>query len=68
MKLILIASPYNCFPCIPSTASSLERKRSFNPGTLISKKKAPLKLSFKWREGHVTPTLDSPVPYYNLSK
>ncbi|KAK8687965.1 hypothetical protein V6N13_086754 [Hibiscus sabdariffa] len=47
----------NCSPCIPSTAPSLERKRSFNPGTLCSKKKALLKLSFKWREGHATQQL-----------
>ncbi|XP_039011706.1 uncharacterized protein LOC120140790 [Hibiscus syriacus] len=52
--------PNNCLPCIPSTALSLERKRSFNPGTPSSRKKAPLKLSFKWREGPVTPTLVSP--------
>ncbi|GMI67045.1 hypothetical protein like AT1G59650 [Hibiscus trionum] len=50
----------NCLPCIPSIAPSLERKRSFNPSTLSSKRKEPLKLSFKWREGHATPTLVSP--------
>ncbi|XWS44257.1 hypothetical protein CRYUN_Cryun15aG0028800 [Craigia yunnanensis] len=53
--------PNTCLPCIPSTAApSLEKKRSFNPGTLSSRKKAPLKLSFKWREGHANPTLVSP--------
>ncbi|XWS30302.1 hypothetical protein CRYUN_Cryun24cG0105600 [Craigia yunnanensis] len=52
--------PNTCLPCIPSTGPSLEKKRSFNPGTLSSRKKAPLKLSFKWREGHANPTLVSP--------
>ncbi|XVE83866.1 hypothetical protein DITRI_Ditri16bG0122400 [Diplodiscus trichospermus] len=53
--------PNTCLPCIPSTATpSLEKKRSFNPGTVSSRKKAPLKLSFKWREGHANPTLVSP--------
>ncbi|XVF58178.1 hypothetical protein PTKIN_Ptkin07bG0042500 [Pterospermum kingtungense] len=53
-----------CLPCIPSTvAPSLEKKRSFNPGSLSSRKKAPLRLSFKWREGQVNPTLvSSKVP------
>ncbi|MBA0769165.1 hypothetical protein Gotri_017928 [Gossypium trilobum] len=52
--------PNTCLPCLHSTAPSLERKRSFNPSTLSSKKKAPLKLSFKWRDGHANPTLVSP--------
>ncbi|KAG4173597.1 hypothetical protein ERO13_A11G068600v2 [Gossypium hirsutum] len=52
--------PNTCLPCLQSTAPSLERKRSFNPSTLGSKKKAPLKLSFKWRDGHANPTLVSP--------
>ncbi|MFQ6633174.1 hypothetical protein Gotur_010834 [Gossypium turneri] len=51
--------PNTCLPCLHSTAPSLERKRSFNPST-SSKKKAPLKLSFKWRDGHANPTLVSP--------
>ena len=55
--------PNTCLPCIPSTGPSLEKKRSFNPGTLSSRKKAPLKLSFKWREGHANPTLGE---YYQL--
>lgn len=48
--------PNTCLPCLQSTAPSLERKRSFNPSTLSSKKKAHLKLSFKWRDGHANPT------------
>ncbi|XVF60436.1 hypothetical protein PTKIN_Ptkin08bG0045800 [Pterospermum kingtungense] len=56
--------PSTCLPCMPSSAPSLEKKRSFNPGTLSSRKKAPLKLSFKLREGLVTPALVSPkVPW-----
>ncbi|XVE68035.1 hypothetical protein DITRI_Ditri09bG0035900 [Diplodiscus trichospermus] len=52
--------PNTCLPCIPPTAPSLEKKRSFNIGSLSSKKKAPLKLSFKWKEGHASPALISP--------
>ncbi|XP_022740908.1 protein ENHANCED DISEASE RESISTANCE 2-like isoform X1 [Durio zibethinus] len=59
--------PNTCLPCIPSTAPSLEKKRSFNPSTLSSRKKAHLKLPFKLREGHANPTLVSPkVPLQRL--
>ncbi|XP_021297766.1 uncharacterized protein LOC110426783 isoform X2 [Herrania umbratica] len=51
---------HTCLPCIPSTALSLEKKRSFSPGTLSSRRKAHLKLSFKWRDGHANPTVVSP--------
>ncbi|EOY03285.1 Uncharacterized protein TCM_018116 isoform 5 [Theobroma cacao] len=51
---------HTCLPCIPSTALSLEKKRSFGPGTLSSRRKAHLKLSFKWRDGHANPTVVSP--------
>ncbi|XP_050224123.1 uncharacterized protein LOC126673855 [Mercurialis annua] len=48
-----------CLPCLASTVSSIEKKKSLSPsGT--PRKKASLKLSFKWREGHATPTLFSP--------
>ncbi|OMO52773.1 hypothetical protein COLO4_36987 [Corchorus olitorius] len=49
--------PNACLPCIPSTAPSLEKKGSFSSGTVCSRRKAPLKLSFKLRDGHANQTL-----------
>lgn len=46
--------PNNCLPCLASTVPSIE-KRSSSPTN--ARKKAPMKLSFKWREGHGNSTL-----------
>ncbi|KAM7250941.1 hypothetical protein ACFE04_022824 [Oxalis oulophora] len=48
--------PSNCLPCLASTVSPIEKRRSFGspPG---SRKKAAIKLSFKWKEGHTNSSL-----------
>ena len=47
-----------CLPCLPaSTVPSVDKKKSFGSGTASFKKKAALRLSFKWREENATPTL-----------
>ncbi|EEF44976.1 uncharacterized protein LOC8280616 isoform X1 [Ricinus communis] len=53
--------PNICLPCLASTVPSIEKKRSLSPsGTPSSRRKPSLRLSFKWREGHSTPTFFSP--------
>ncbi|KAG8634313.1 hypothetical protein MANES_17G024000v8 [Manihot esculenta] len=55
--------PNACLPCLASsTVPSIDKKKSLSPGpgTPTSRRKPSLKLSFKWREGHATPTLFSP--------
>ncbi|KAJ7953718.1 Protein ENHANCED DISEASE RESISTANCE 2 [Quillaja saponaria] len=42
--------PSNCLPCLSSTVPSVE-KRTFSSSS-PPRKKSPLKLSFKWKEGH----------------
>lgn len=49
--------PNNCLPCLASTIPSLEKRRSSCSSPPNAKKKAPVKLSFKWREGHGNATL-----------
>ncbi|KAE8686913.1 CW14 protein isoform 2 [Hibiscus syriacus] len=44
--------PGNCLPCLPSTVPSDEKRRSLSSSPPSARKKAALKLSFKWREGH----------------
>lgn len=44
--------PSNCLPCLASTIPPVEKRRSLCPSPPSAKKKAALKLSFKWREGH----------------
>lgn len=46
--------PNNCLPCLPSTVPSVEKRRSLSSSPPSSRKKAALKLSFKWKEGHTT--------------
>nr|DAD31112.1 TPA_asm: hypothetical protein HUJ06_009963 [Nelumbo nucifera] len=48
--------PNTCLPCLASTVSD-EKRRSLSPGPPSTRRKASLKLSFKWREGHGNPTL-----------
>ena len=51
--------PNNCLPCLASTAPSIEKKISQTSSPPHLRKKAALKLSFKWRavEGHTTSPL-----------
>ncbi|KAK7309549.1 hypothetical protein RJT34_06361 [Clitoria ternatea] len=44
--------PNNCLPCLASTIPSVEKRRSSSSSPPNSRKKAPMKLSFKRREGH----------------
>ncbi|OMO55015.1 hypothetical protein COLO4_36237 [Corchorus olitorius] len=49
--------PSNCLPCLASTVPSVEKRRSLSSSP--TRKKNPLKLSFKWKEGHPNATLFS---------
>lgn len=49
--------PNNCLPCLASTVPSVEKRRSLSSSPPSSRKKAALKLSFKWKEGHPNATL-----------
>lgn len=49
--------PNNCLPCLASTIPSIEKRRSSSSSPPSARKKAPMKLSFKWREGHGNTTL-----------
>ncbi|XP_077211861.1 uncharacterized protein LOC143847075 [Tasmannia lanceolata] len=53
--------PNACLPCLVPTAFTMDKKKSLSPSPPSSRKKAALKLPFKWRsmEGHATPTLFS---------
>ncbi|GFP91567.1 hypothetical protein PHJA_001300700 [Phtheirospermum japonicum] len=48
--------PNNCLPCLASTVVPVEKRRSLVSGP---RKKAALKLSFKWKDEHSTTTLIS---------
>uniref|UniRef100_A0A2P2K129 Protein ENHANCED DISEASE RESISTANCE 2 C-terminal domain-containing protein n=1 Tax=Rhizophora mucronata TaxID=61149 RepID=A0A2P2K129_RHIMU len=52
--------PNACLPCLASTASSVDKRKSSSPGTPSSRRKAALRLSFKFKEELHTPTLISP--------
>lgn len=47
----------NCLPCLPSTVPQVEKRRSLSSSPPSARKKAALKLNFKWREGHPNATL-----------
>ncbi|MED6121574.1 hypothetical protein PIB30_031438 [Stylosanthes scabra] len=49
--------PNNCLPCLASTVPSMEKRRSSSSSPPSTRKKAPMKLSFKWKEGHGNATL-----------
>lgn len=49
--------PNNCLPCLASTIPSVEKRRSSSSSPPNARKKAPTKLSFKWKEGHGNATL-----------
>ncbi|KAF8408029.1 hypothetical protein HHK36_007169 [Tetracentron sinense] len=44
--------PNACLPCLASTVPSADKRRPLSPGQPSTRRKASLKLSFKWREGH----------------
>lgn len=44
--------PSNCLPCLASTVPSVDKRKSLDTSPPNARKKAALKLSFKWREGH----------------
>lgn len=72
--------PSNCLPCLASTIPPVEKRRSLGPSSPSAKKKAALKLSFKWKEGHPNsallsskmllqrPIAGSQVPFCPLEK
>ncbi|GLT86350.1 hypothetical protein SLE2022_044950 [Rubroshorea leprosula] len=72
--------PSNCLPCLASTVPPVEKRRSSCSSPPSVKKKAALKLSFKWREGHSNsallsskmllqrPIAGSQVPYCPVEK
>lgn len=55
--------PNNCLPCLASTVPSIEKRRSLSSSPPSARKKAAIKLSFKWKEGHSNATL---CEYYYL--
>eukprot|EP00257_Ricinus_communis_P016994 XP_015575322.1 uncharacterized protein LOC8287053 [Ricinus communis] len=54
--------PGNCLPCLASTVSQVEKRRSLSSSPPSARKKAALKLSFKWKEGHANNSLFSSKP------
>lgn len=42
----------NCLPCLASTVAPVEKRRSLSDNSPSARKKAALKLPFKWREGN----------------
>lgn len=46
----------NCLPCLASTIPSIEKRRSSCSSPPNARKKAPSKISFKWKEGHLNAT------------
>ncbi|KAM7484305.1 hypothetical protein LguiA_000314 [Lonicera macranthoides] len=70
--------PNNCLPCLASTVPSVEKRRSLSSSP--PRKKAALKLPFKWRDGHPNanllssksllqrPIAGSQVPFCPLDK
>ncbi|XP_057993896.1 uncharacterized protein LOC110671174 isoform X2 [Hevea brasiliensis] len=54
--------PGNCLPCLASTVPPVEKRRSLSSSPPSARKKATLKLSFKWKEGHLNNTLFSSKP------
>ncbi|KAJ1423560.1 Protein ENHANCED DISEASE RESISTANCE 2, C-terminal [Sesbania bispinosa] len=71
--------PNNCLPCLASTIPSVEKRRSSSSSPPNARKKAPMKLPFKWREhGNATlfsskallqrPIAGSQVPFCPIEK
>ncbi|XP_050203662.1 uncharacterized protein LOC126653771 [Mercurialis annua] len=55
-------SPGNCLPCLASAVPQVEKRRSLSSSPPNSRKKAALKLSFRWKEGHANNSLFSSKP------
>ncbi|KAL2559599.1 hypothetical protein Fot_04338 [Forsythia ovata] len=53
--------PHNCLPCL-ATVPSVEKRRSLSSSPPSTRKKASLKLSFKWKEAHHNSTFFSSKP------
>ncbi|KAH6815674.1 CW14 protein [Perilla frutescens var. frutescens] len=51
--------PSNCLPCLASTISPLERRRSLSSSPTNTRKKTALKLALKWKEEHTAASLFS---------
>ncbi|XP_062111751.1 uncharacterized protein LOC133823160 isoform X2 [Humulus lupulus] len=49
--------PSTCLPCLASTVPSVDKRRSLSSSPPSARKKAPLKLPFKWKEGHAISAL-----------
>ncbi|CAK9134314.1 unnamed protein product [Ilex paraguariensis] len=49
--------PNNCLPCLASTVPAVEKRRSLISSPPSARKKAALKLPFKWKEGHSSASL-----------
>lgn len=49
--------PSTCLPCLASAVPSVEKRRSLCSSPPNAKKKAALKLPFKWKEGHANAAL-----------
>ncbi|KAG2714397.1 hypothetical protein I3760_03G025000 [Carya illinoinensis] len=53
--------PNTCLPCLTSTGTAVvEKRRAFGSGAPSFRRRVPLKLSFKLREGLADPTIVSP--------
>ncbi|CAI0386607.1 unnamed protein product [Linum tenue] len=44
--------PGNCLPCLASTVSPVEKRRSLSSSPPSARKKSAVRMSFKWKEGH----------------
>ncbi|KAM1498174.1 hypothetical protein EV1_020825 [Malus domestica] len=49
--------PSHCLPCLASTVPSVEKRRSLSSSPPSARKKAAIKLPFKWKEGHPNASL-----------
>ena len=63
--------PSNCLPCLTpiSVVPCVEKGRSLSSSPPSSRKKASLKLSYKWREGHASGALckySHLIPWINI--
>ncbi|CAN4116239.1 unnamed protein product [Withania somnifera] len=51
----------NCLPCLASTVAPVEKRQSLNSTSPSARKKAALKLPFKWKEGNPIAALQKKV-------
>lgn len=49
--------PNNCLPCLASTVSPVERRRSLSSSPPSARKKTALKIPIKWKEEHTALSL-----------